>query len=45
MGPVASAGHVGVHVAVSASLELVDRFCCLGDMLGVGGRAGAAVET
>jgi len=34
-----------VDVGVSAGLELVDGFCCLGGMLGVNGGAGAAVET
>jgi len=33
-----------VDVGVSAGLELVDGFSCLGDMLGVDGAAGAAVE-
>jgi len=30
---------------VSANLELVDRFCYLGDMLSIDGDADAAVET
>jgi len=30
---------------VNANLELVDKFCYLGDMLSVDGDAGAAVET
>jgi len=33
-----------VDVGASAGLELVDRFCCLGDMLSVDGGADAAVE-
>jgi len=40
----AGVGRAGVDVGASAGLELVDEFCCLGDMLGVGGGAGAAVE-
>ena len=44
LGPVAGAGRTGVDVGASAGLELVDGFCCLGGMLGVGGDAGAAVE-
>ena len=43
-GPVTIAGCTGMDVGVSASLELVDGFCCLGDMLGVGGGADAAVD-
>ena len=31
-------------VGASAELELVDGFCCLGDMLGMDGDADAAVE-
>jgi len=37
VGPVAGAGCAGVDVGGGADLELVDRFCCLGGMLGVGG--------
>ena len=44
MSPVASAGCTGVDIAVNTNLELVDKFCCLGDMLGVDGDADAAVE-
>jgi len=40
---VATAGCVGVDVGAGASLELVDGFCYLGDMLSVDGDAGAAV--
>jgi len=39
---VAVVGRASVDIGVSADLELVDRFCCLGDMLGVDGDAGAA---
>jgi len=41
---VTGAVRAGVDVGASAGLELVDKFCCLGDMLGVDGDAGAAVE-
>jgi len=34
-----------VDIAASAKLELVDKFCYLGDMLSVDGDADAAVET
>jgi len=38
--PVTSTG----HTSVSANLELVDKFCYLGDMLSVDGDADAAVK-
>ena len=44
MIPVTSAGHTSVDIGASANLELVDKFCCLGDMLTVKGDADAAVE-
>jgi len=37
MDPVAGVGRASVDVGVSAVLELVDKLCYLGDMLGVGG--------
>ena len=40
LNPVTSAGRTGA----SAKLELVDKFCYLGDMLSVDGDADAAVE-
>jgi len=45
MVPVTGVGCTGVDVGVSVNLELVDVFCWLGDMLGVDGDAGAAVES
>jgi len=45
VGPVAGAGCAGVDVGVGAGLELVDGFCCLGDMLSVDGDGDAAVGT
>jgi len=42
--PVTSTGHTSVDIAASANLELVDKFCYLGDMLTVDGDASAAVE-
>jgi len=39
-----STGHTGVDIGVSANLEVVDKFCYLGDMLNVDGDADAAVE-
>ena len=44
LSPVAGAVRAGVDVGAGAELELVDRFCCLGDMLSVDGDADAAVE-
>ena len=37
LDPVTGAGHAGVDIGASAKLELVDGFCCLGDMLSVDG--------
>jgi len=34
-----------VDIGVNANLELVDKFCYLGDMLSVDGDTDAAVET
>jgi len=42
--PVTSTGHTSVDIGASANLELVDKFCYLGDMLSVDGDADAAVE-
>jgi len=42
--PVISAGHTRVDIGASANLEVVDKFCYLGDMLSVDGDANAAVE-
>ena len=44
MNPVTSAGRTSVDIGASAKLELVDKFCYLGDMLSVDGDADAAVE-
>jgi len=33
--PVISTGHTSVDIGASANLEVVDKFCCLGDMLSV----------
>jgi len=41
---VISAGHTSVDIGASANLEVVDKFCYLGDMLIVDGDANAAVE-
>ena len=41
---VISTGHTSVDIGVSANLELVGKFCYLGDMLSVDGDADAAVE-
>jgi len=37
-------GHTSVDIGVNAKLELVDKFCYLGDILSVDGDADAAVE-
>jgi len=42
--PVISTGHASVDIGASANLEVVDKFCYLGDMLSVDGDADAAVE-
>jgi len=45
VNPVTSTGCTSVDIGVNPSLELVDKFCCLGDMLSVDGDADTAVET
>jgi len=45
VNPVTSIDHKSIDIGDSANLELVDKFCCLGDMLSVDGDANAAVET
>jgi len=42
--PVISTGHTSVDIGASANLEVVDKFCYLGDILSVDGDADAAVE-
>ena len=42
--PVTGTGCTSVDIGVNANLELVDKFCYLGDMLSVGRDADAAVE-
>jgi len=42
--PVTGTGHTSVDSGVNANLELVDKFCYLGDMLSADGDADAAVE-
>ena len=43
-GPYANNLHLVPDIGASAKLELVDKFCYLGDMLSVDGDADAAVE-
>ena len=43
LNPVTSAGRTSVDIGASAKLELVDKFCYLGDMLSVDGDADAVV--
>ena len=45
MNPVTSTGCISVDIGVNANLELVNKFCYLGDMFSVDGNANAAVET
>jgi len=45
MNPVTGIGRTSVDIGVNANLELVDKFCYLGDMWSVDGDADAAVET
>jgi len=42
--PVISTGYTSVDIGASANLEVVDKFCYLGDMLSVDGDADAAVD-
>jgi len=42
--PVISAGHTSVYIGAGANLEVVDKFCYLGDVLSVDGGADAAVK-
>jgi len=44
LNPVTSAGRTSVDTGSIAKLELVDKFCYLGDMLSVDGDADAAME-
>jgi len=44
LNPVTTAGRTSVDIGASAKLELVDKFCYLGDMLSVDGDDDAAVE-
>jgi len=45
VNPVTGKGRPSVDIGGHANLELVDKFCYLGDMLSVHGDADAAVET
>jgi len=44
LNPVISRGHTSVDIGASANLEVVDKFCYLGDMLSVDGATDAAVD-
>jgi len=44
LNPVTSARRTSVDIGASAKLELMDKFCYLGDMMSVDGDADAAVE-
>jgi len=43
MNPVTGTGRTSVYIVVNGNLELVDKFCYLGDMLIVDGDADASV--
>jgi len=45
VNPSTGTGRTSIDVAVNENLELVDKFCYLGDMLSADGDADAAVET
>jgi len=45
MNPLTGTGCISVDIRANANLELVDKFCYLGDMLSVDRDADAAVET
>ena len=44
LNPVTSTSHTSVYIGASANLELLDKFCYLGDMISVAGNADAAVK-
>jgi len=44
LNPVIRTGHTSVDIGASANLEVVDKFCYLGDMLSVDGDADVAVK-
>jgi len=44
MNPVTATGCTSVHIGGDANLELVDKFCYLGDIMSLDGDADAAVE-
>jgi len=44
LNTVTSTSHTSVDISASANLELMDKFCYLGDILSVDGDADAAVE-
>jgi len=44
LNPVIRTGHTSVDIGASTNLEVVDKFCYLGDTLIVDGDADAAVE-
>jgi len=43
VNPVTGTGCTNIDISVNANLELVDKFCYLGDMLSVDGDADASV--
>jgi len=45
VNPVTSTERTSVNTGDNANLELMDKFCYLGDMLSVDGDADAAVDT
>jgi len=45
MNPVTSRGCISIDIGVNANLDLVDKFCYLGDTLSVDRDGGGAVET
>jgi len=44
LNSVTSTGHSSADIGASANLELVDKFCYLGDMLSVDGDADASYQ-
>jgi len=44
VNPVTGTGRTSVDIGVNANLELVDKFCYLGDMLSVDKDADASVK-
>ena len=45
LNPVTSTGRTSIDIGTSSNLELMDKFCCLGDMFSMTGDADTAVAS